>query len=102
MGASGHDWDGLVTTQKLVNKVSTKTRIDVPNADLGSALKQSEPLSPQTQLVPSRRSGKKGLDEELVEDVSQDENGNTQPRLAGVAALASTKYKIELRPANWR
>jgi hypothetical protein len=103
MGGSGHDWDGLATTQKLVKKVSTKTRIDVPNADLSSALKQSEPISPATQLLPaSRPSEKKDQDEELVDDASQDGNGNEQPKLTGAAALASTKYKIELRPANWK
>ena len=77
MGGSGHEWDGLATTQKLVKKVSTKTRVDVPNADLSSALKQSEPMSPTTQLLPpSRPSEKKGLDEELVEAASHDENAN--------------------------
>lgn len=87
-----------------MKKVSTKTRIDiVANADLGSALKQSEPLSPQTQfLPPSRRSEKKGLGNELVEDASQDEHEDEQSKLTGAAALASTKYKIELRPANWK
>lgn len=86
-----------------MRKVSTRCRIDVPNADLGSALKQSEPLSPQTQLLPrSPPSAKKGAEEELVEEASHDENGNGQPKLTGAAALASTKYKIELRPANWR
>jgi len=86
-----------------VKKTSTKTRIDVPNADLSSALKQSEPVSPQTQLLPpSRPSEKRGLGDERVDDASQDENGDGHPKLTGAAALASAKYKIELKPADWR
>jgi hypothetical protein len=91
-----------------VKKTSTKTRIDVPqyrmdNADLSSALQQSEPGSPQTQMLPpSRPSEKKGLGDERVDDASQDEDGDGHPRLTGAAALAAAKYKIELRPANWR
>jgi hypothetical protein len=77
--------------------------MDAPNADLGSALKQSEPTSPQTQLLPpSRPSEKNGHGEERVDDASQDENGDGHQKLTGAAALASAKYKIELRPANWR
>ena len=86
-----------------MKKTSTKTRIDVPNADLSSALKQSEPVSPQTQLLPpSRPSEKRGLGDERVDDASQDENGDGRPKLTGAAALASAKYKIELKPADWR